>query len=296
MFGTKGTFRMEIARSLGVSLAQLLHHCEGNPQELFESLRVGGCYAYPYKDGYKFAAVLDDLTLDETEYRLIAILSAFSKTPEADFLNTQISSLTMYDKDALPNLRDWVDVTSIEVPKNMQRKCFGKTRFIISGIFDFLQDGSSLQVEQSAFPTLAPLLEVCKDNSKEAFDRLEVGGCYAFAANGGYKIVIVLDRFEHNGAEHVLLTVLWRTFHAPGVDYMDEGVSHIGIYSAGTLPSIDGWSLNGRIEVPSCIKDHIDKYRVVTTESVMKFFAAPPYYSGALTLGKVLQMYFPDRK
>ncbi len=295
MYGDKGSFRSEIKESLYVTLNEFLYHCEENPKEFIDNLEVGGCYAYKYKDGYKFAVILDNLTLDETDYRLIAILSPVSDIPTVDFLNTSISSLTMYDKDALPNLRDWNKVTSIEVPKNMQRKCFGKSRYIISGIFDFLQDRSSLQAERSTFSTLAPLFEVCKDNSLESLNRLEVGGCYAFAANGGYKIVILLDRFNSYGAEHFLVAVLWKTFHAPGVDYLSEGVSHIGIYTADTLPNIDGWSLNGRVELPSSIKDHIEKYNVVTTESILKIFAAPPYYSGALTLSNFLRTYFPSK-
>lgn len=167
MYGDKVSFRSEIKESLYVTLNEFLHHCEENTQELIDNLEVGGCYAYPYKDGYKFAVVLDNLTLDETEYRLIAILSHFSDVPTVDFLNANISSLTMYDKDTLPNLRGWQKVTSIEVPKNMQRKCFCKNRYIISGIFDFLQDSSSLYVKRFPFPTLAPLLEVCKDNSQK---------------------------------------------------------------------------------------------------------------------------------
>ena len=295
MYGDKGSFRSEIKESLYITLNEFLHHCEENTQELIDSLEVGGCYAYKYKNGYKFAVVLDNLKVEETDYRLIAILSPVSDTSTVDFLNTNISSLTMYDRDALPNLLDWIKVTSIEVPKNMQRKCFGKSRYIISGIFDFLQDRSSLQEQRSAFRILASLLEVCRDNTQDAINRLEAGGCYAFAFNGGYKIAIILDRFCSYGKDHFLVAVLWRTFLAPGVDYMSEGLSHIGIYTADTLPNIDGWSLNGRLELPSSIKDHIDKYNVVTTESVLKFFAAPPYYSGALTLSNFLRTYFPSK-
>ena len=193
-------------------MKEFLHHCEENTQELIDSLEVGGCYAYKYKNGYKFAVVLDNLKVEETDYRLIAILSPVLDTPTVDFLNSNISSFTMYDKDALPNLRDWIKVTSIEVPKNMQRKCFGKSRYIISGIFDFLQDRASLQVERSVFPTLTSLLEVCKDNSQESLARLEAGGCYAFAANDGYKIVVLLDRFKAYDIDHFLVAVLWKTF------------------------------------------------------------------------------------
>ena len=296
MYGTKGTFRMEIHSPLGVSLGELLHHCVENTQELFDSLEVGGCYAYKYRNGYKFAVVLDNLKVEETDYRLIATLSKVSYTPTVDFLNSNISSFTMYDKDALPNLRDWIKVTSIEVPKNMQRKCFGKSRYIISGIFDFLQDRSSLQEQSSAFRTLAPLLEVCRDNTQDMINRLEAGGCYAFAFNGGYKIVIILNRFNSYGKEHFLVAVLWRTFYAPGIDYMSEGISHIGIYTADTLPNIDEWSLNSRLELPNSIKDHIDKYNVVTTENILKFFSDPPYYSGALTLSNFLRAYFPSKE
>lgn len=296
LYGDKHSFRSEIKESLYVTLNEFLYHCEENPQELIDNLEVGGCYAYKYKDGYKFAVVLDNLKVEETDYRLIAILSSFSDTPTVDFLNAKISSLTMYNRDALPNLRDWQKVTSIEVPKNMQRKCFGKSRYIISGIFDFLQNRVSLRVEQSAFPTLAKLFEVCKDNSQESLNGLEVGGCYAFAANGGYRIVILLDRFNSNGIDHYFLAVLLKTFHAPGVDYMNESVCHIGTYPADILPNIDDWALNGRIELPSNIKNHLHKYNVVTNESVMKFFAVPAYYSGALTLNNFFRYYFQDNK
>ena len=296
MYGNKGSFRSEIKESLCVTLNEFLHHCEENTQELIDSLEIGGCYAYKYKNGYKFAVVLDNLIVEETDYRLIAILSPVLDTPTVDFLNSNISSFTMYDKDALPNLRDWIKVTSIEVPKNMQRKCFGKSRYIISGIFDFLQDRSSLQEQRSAFHTLASLLEVCRDNTHDAINRLEAGGCYAFAFNGGYKIAIILNRFSLFGKEHFLVAVLWRTFHAPGIDYMSESVSHIGIYTADTLPNIDEWSLNSRLELPNSIKDHIDKYNVVTNESILRFFSAPPYYSGALTLSNFLSSYFPSKE
>ena len=295
-YGDKGSFRSEIKESLYITLNEFLHHCEENTQELIDSLEVGGCYAYKYRNGYKFAVVLDNLKVEETDYRLIAILSPVLDTPTVDFLNSNISSFTMYDKDALPNLRDWIKVTSIEVPKNMQRKCFGKSRYIISGIFDFLQDRSSLQEQCSAFRTLAPLLEICRDNTQDVINRLEAGGCYAFAFNGGYKIVIILNRFNSYGKEHFLVAVLWRTFHAPGIDYVSEGISHIGIYTADTLPNIDEWSLNSRLELPNSIKDHIHKYNVVTTESILKFFSDPPYYSGALTLSNFLRAYFPSKE
>ena len=200
----------------------------------------------------------------------------------------------MYDKDALPNLRDWIKVTSIEVPKNMQRKCFGKSRYIISGIFDFLQDFSSLQ-SRSAFGTLAPILECCKENSPEDFKRLEAGGCYAFKFKNGVKFAIILSKFESYGKEYALVAVLWKIYPTAHADCMNDGISHIGIYSADTLPNISGWELKEKLPLPEKIMEHFQKYNVVTTESVMKFFADPPYYSGAVNLNTLLKTYSAEK-
>jgi len=294
MYGNKGSFRSEIKESLCITLNEFLHHCEENTQELFDSLEVGGCYAYKYKNGYKFAVVLDNLKVEKTDYRLIAILSPVSDTPTIDFLNTNISSFTMYDKDALPNLRDWIKVTSIGVPKNMQIKCFGKSRYIISGIFDFLQDRYSLQEQRSAFQTLAPLLEACRDNTKEAFDSLVVGGCYAFGFKSGYRFAIILDRFESGGTDRVLVVVLGKTFPSPNADYMNEFGSHIGIYSADTLPNIEEWTLKHKLELPYNIKEYTAKHNLVTAECVLKFFAEPPFFFGTLTLEGFLKTYLTN--
>lgn len=294
MYGDKQSFRSEIKQSLGVSLNEFLYHCEENPSELIDSLEVGGCYAYKYKDGYKFAVVLDQATFEETEYRLIATLSAISDIPCMDFLNTQISSISMYDRDTLPNLRDWNKVATIDVPKNMQRKCFGKDRYITHGILDFLQDISSIENLHRVFKTLAPLLKVCRDNTQTAFDSLEAGNCYAFRVKDGYRFAIILDRFNIHEDAHVLVVVLRKTFLSAYADCMNECFSHIGVYSAVTFPNIEEWMLTHELALPSNI-NNLTMHITEANESILKFFSTPSYYPNTFTLSQFLRLYLLDK-
>ena len=189
MYGNKGSFRSEIKESLYVTLNEFLHHCEENTQELIDSLEIGGCYAYKYKDGYKFAVVLDHVKTSETDYRLIAVLASFSKRPTINLLNAKVSSCTMYDQKALPNLRDWIKVTSIKVPKNMHKKLYDNALYIISGIFDFLQDRSSAKCRPLL---LMPLLLLPKGN-KSAIDIFEISSYFSSQKAGEDSPLIITD-------------------------------------------------------------------------------------------------------
>ncbi len=185
----KNTFRIEIKKSLGISLNEFLYHCEENAQNLIDGLEIGGCYAYKYKDGYKFAVVLDHVKMSETNYELIAILSAFSKAPTINLSRAKISSCTVYNKDALPNLRDWIKVASTRVPKNMYKRLFGNSRYIISGIFDFLQDRSS----QKSRPLSLISLLLMPKGGKSALDIFEICSYYSVRKAGENSPLIITD-------------------------------------------------------------------------------------------------------
>lgn len=265
------------------------------PEKAFPPMEVGDCFAYKFDSGYRVICILERFKPQAEKEQVTVVI--FNGVYSADELKTTDFRQEVMGKMFTVTAEDFLGSSVIKKiahitvnPKNRER-LLGVSAFMYGGKSSFRSE-----IKESLYVTLNEFLYHCEENSQELIDVLEVGGCYAFAANGGYKIVIVLDRFDCNGTEHVLVTVLARTFYAPGVDYMSEGVSHIGIYSAETLPNIDGWSLNGRIELPSSIKDHIHKYNVVTTENVLKFFAAPPYYSGVLTLSSFLQVYFPDKQ
>ena len=184
----KDTFRKEIKKSLELTLHEFLYYCEENPQSLTDHLAVGDCYAYKYKDGYKFAVVLDDVRMGETDYKLIAVLSAFSKAPTINLLSAKISSCTVYDKNALPNLRDWIKVASAKVPKNMQKKLYGNSRYIISGIFDFLQDRSSHKKHLS-FKSLLFMLAL----KKTALDIFDIDSYISIKEAGDNSPLILID-------------------------------------------------------------------------------------------------------
>ena len=303
LYETKQSFRTEISKSLGITLQELFHHFKENTDEAMQNLEIGGCYAYKYKNGYRFAIVLDRTEFDGKPHWMIAVLSAFSDTLSTDFLHTDISAMTMYDKEAVPNLADWKRVDSVDVPPGMLLKLFGKNRYIIGEIFDFFHDLSKIHNELWTLRRLAPILDCCKENTKEAFDKLETYGLYAYQDVRGPRLALILDRFlSPCGEELVLVALLFKTPFSAYGDYMNYGISHVGIYSRETLPNTEGWVWENRM-IPNetaCtrIKAYTAKYGKITIECHRRFFSKPYPHSiegVTLSLGRFLRIYFEEK-
>ena len=317
LFGDKQSFRKELDEPLGICLQEFLRHCEENDSSAFAGLEVGGCYAYPCQDGYRFAVILDHFSLSEEdflsstmltnqvmisdnsnsdtgEYWLVAILSATSPYGQIDFVNAPISLVTLYDRDSLPNLRAWSKVGTTDVPLYMQLKLYGERRLIMSGILDFLQDHSALHRHRWAFHTLAPLLNVCKGNTEDAFDRLEVGDCYACKLETGYKQFIVLDRFTQGDEHYALVGVYGKTYPTQWVDYLYDYVPHIALYSANTLPCLDAWELMVKLDLPAGMTEYLErKCHILTEPDLQKFLCNRAYYeyTAGVTVKQILNGY-----
>ena len=303
LYETKQSFRVEIESPLDISLRELFRHFEENTDEDMQSMEIGGCYAYQYKNGYRFAVVLDRIEVENREYLLIALLSACSETPSVDFLHTDISALTLYDREAIPNFADWKKVDSVDVPPRMHLKLFGKNRYIIGEIFDFFRDLSKIHNELWTLRRLAPILDCCKENTKEAFDQLETYGLYAYRDVRGPRLALILDRFlSPCGEELVLVALLFKTPFSAYGDYMNYGISHVGIYSRETLPNTEKWVWENRM-IPnetacSRIKAYTQKYGKITVECHQRFFSKPYPQSlegVTLSLSRFLRIYFEER-
>ena len=303
LYVPKQAFRTEIGKPLDITLRELLLHFEENPEEDMQSMEIGGCYTYKYKNGFRFAAVLERMEVENREYLLIAILSAFSETPSVDFLHTDISALTMYDKEAIPNLADWKKVDSVDVPPHIQMKLFGKNRYIIGEIFDFFHDLSEIHRGQWTLHQLARILDCCKENTKEDFDKLKTFGLYAYKDVHGPRLALILDRFlSPYGEALILVALLFKAPFSAYGDYMNYGISHVGIYSRDTLPNTEGWVWENRM-IPnetacSRIKAYTAKYGKITIESHQRFFSKPYPQSiegVTLSLSRFLRMYFEER-
>lgn len=279
-YESKQSFREEIAKPLGLTLREILWHYETNTEEAFEALAVGGCYAYRYKNGYRFAVVLDRAEMNEEQHLMIAVLSAFSETPSTDFLHTVLSSLALYGKESLPNLNGWQKVDSATVPNDMKKRFFGKNRSVINGILDFLQDQSDSYLPLNALHQLAPIFSYCKKNTDENFAKLETYALYSYPTNHGSRWALILDRFPSpDGTECVLVALLLKT-SLWGGDYINYLVSHVGIYSADTLPNTEEWEPVNRMipadYVPDNLKAYLAKYGTVKDECIQKFFINAP--------------------
>ena len=303
LYETKQSFRVEIESPLDISLRELFHHFEENTDEDMQSMEIGGCYAYQYKNGYRFAVVLERIEVENREYLLIALLSACSETPSVDFLHTDISALTLYDRETIPNFADWKQVDSVDVPPRMHLKLFGKNRYIIGEIFDFFRDLSKIHNELWTLRRLAPILDCCKENTKEAFDQLETYGLYAYRDVRGPRLALILDRFlSPYGEELVLVALLFKTPFSAYGDYMNYGISHVGIYSRETLPNTEKWVWENRM-IPnetacSRIKAYTQKYGKITVECHRRFFSKPYPQSlegVTLSLSRFLRIYFEER-
>ena len=277
LYETKQSFRTEIKEPLNITLQELFFHFRENTDEDMQALEIGGCYAYRYKNGYRFAVVLDRAEFDGKPHWMIAVLSAFSDTPSTDFLHTDLSWLALYDKDSIPNLNGWQKIKTVAVPNGMQKRFLGNNKRILDGILDFLQDHSENYRSLNSLLQLAPLLKYCKETTAENFAALETYGLYSYPTNHGSRFALILDRFlSPHGKECVLVALLLRTSYATG-DYMNYLVSHVGIYSADTLPNTEEWTLINRLipadYIPDNMKAYLAKYGTVKDECIRKFFA-----------------------
>ena len=221
-------------------------------------------------------SVLDRVMFNDEPHWMIAVLSAFSETPSIDFLHTDLSSLTLYNQNDIPNLSGWQKIDCISVPHGMKKRFFGNNKFFISENLDFLQDHSDIYLSLYSLRQLAPILSYCKRNKDEAFSKLETYGLYAYPTNDGSRLALILDRFlSPYGTECVLVALLRK--HTFCTDYMTYIVSHIGIYSADTLPNTEEWTLVNRLipadYVPDNMKVYLAKYGTVKDECIQRFFA-----------------------
>lgn len=297
MYETKQSFRAEISEPLGVTLQELFYHFKENTDEAMQGLEIGGCYAYPYRDEYRFAVILDRTVAEGRDHFLIAVLSGSYGRTDIAFTDTAISSLMAYDGESLPNIADWKKIGSVEVPSRMQIKLFGKNRVLVGELLDFLQDCSAYHSERWTFRRLSQFLAVCKDNTEETFQRLETYGLYAYRDAYGSRLALILDRFRSPCGEELVLVLLLFCIPrlcAPG-DYMDYAVSHVGIYSRDTLPNAEGWVLKNRLIPEEGLREAIRAYTAthgtVTVESHQRFFA-PPSLASTLKLRRFLATFF----
>ena len=300
LYESKQVFRTEIADSLGLRLRELFYHFEENTDKAIQGLEIGGCYAYPYQNGYRFAVILDQTEVENRAHFLIAVLSGSHEQTDVVLTNTAISSLMAYDKETIPNIADWKKIGNVEVPSRMQRKLFGKSRVLVGEILDFLQDRSAYHNECWTFRRLAPILEVCKDNSDETFQRLETYGLYSYRDGNESRLALILDRFRSPCGEELMLVLL--LFYVPMLcspgNYMDYAVSHVGIYSKDTLPNAEGWILKNRLLPNETLRKNIKAYTarcgMITVESHQRFFA-PPSFTSTLKLERFLTSFFAEK-
>lgn len=289
--GDKQYFRREFLRTMQMSLGEFLYHCEENSQDTLSSIEIGGCYAYKVSGEYRFAAFLDKPQFQGENWFLVAIFSP--DTQKADFTSLTLASLKVYDESSLPNLVDWKRVGSIDVPKGLHQRLFGNTRYLGTGILEFIDKKATLINKKFDADNIEQLLCHCKKNAPDAIFGLKAGECYSFLLGDGYRFAIVLDRFALYGDEQALVAVLAEKHRSPDEDYMDDTIAHFGIYSVDTLPNVDRWVKKGDVLLSDDVKAYSARFRTTTTECVMKFLSSPSYSSGYLTLRRLLEMKLP---
>lgn len=295
LLGNKQLFRGQILHPMRISIGEFLYQFKENSPDALASFEVGGCYAYKLRGEYRFAAVLDKPQFQGKSCFLVAIFSAFSDTPKADFASLPIASLNVYEADGLPNLAGWQKVTCIDVPENLYIRLFGNTRYVGMGILDFMRERRALEKKVLAVDNIQQILSHCRKNTPNAIFNLNAGDCYSFIFGGDYRFVIILDRFALYGEEEALVAVLSEKHHSPDDDYMDDTIGHFGIYSIDTLPNMDSWVKRGEVPLSDTVKSYAARYRTTTSECVMKFLSDPSYSSGYLTLRRFLEMKMPNK-
>ena len=294
--GDKQSFRRDILRPLWVSLGEFLNLCRENSSDAVNALEIGGVYAYTVGGKYRFAAVLDKPQIQDENYVWIVTFAKVSESKSIDFDSTDVAYIRIYESEELPNLEGWEMLGKIPTPPRVCGRLFGNTRILGQGVLDFMMPESLvLGASSIGIKNLGELLSFCKENSPRAFSSLSPGECYSFPFDGGYRFVLILDRFFHGGEEKVMVAVLSAKHESPDEDYQSDEISHFGIYSADSLPNMENWTKRGDLALSDDVRAYAARFRTPTSECIVKFLSAPSYSSGYLTLGRFLEMKLPGK-
>lgn len=294
--GDKQSFRRGILRPLSVSLGEFLDLCRENSNDAVVALEIGGVYAYQVCGKYRFAAVLDKMQIQDENYVWIATFAKVSESKNIDLDSTDVAYIRIYESEELPNLEGWEMLGKIPTPPRAPGRLFGNTRILGQGTLDFMMPETLvLGASSIGIKNLGELLSFCKENSPLAFSVLSPGECYCFPFCGGYRFVLILDRFFHGGEEKVMVAVLSAKHESPDEDYQSDEISHFGIYSADTLPNTENWTKCGELALSDAVRAYAARFRTATSECIVKFLSVPSYSSGYLTLGRFLEMKLPGK-
>ena len=294
--GDKQSFRKEISRPLSVSLGEFLDICRENSSDDVNALEIGGIYAYNLDGKYRFVAVLDKPQIQDEDYVWIATFAKVSENQSLDIDSAKVAYIRIYETDGLPNLEGWQMLEKIPTPPRVSGRLFGNTRILGQGILDFMMAESLLSgASGGGIKNLVELLSYCKTNSPLAVSSLNPGECYSFNFDGGYRFVVILDKFGFGMEDAVMVAVLSGKHDSPDADYLNDEISHFGIYTADTLPNTENWVKRGEIALSEDVRAYAARFRAATSECVAKFLSAPSYSSGYLTLNRFLSMKMPNK-
>lgn len=82
---------------------------------------------------------------------------------------------------------------------------------------------------------------------------VQAGDCYAYKFGSGYRILVILDRFEERGStESVFCCILKRTFDSitADIDVLNEEIGHMATYTAYTFIARSQLRKTGAVSLP----------------------------------------------
>lgn len=118
---------------------------------------------------------------------------------------------------------------------------------------------------------------------------VQVGECYAYKYEDGYRVLVILDRFKEEGwLEQVCCCILNNTFTSLQINIVDEEICFISNYVGVEFLAKSNIKKIGYVSLPDSFRTHIPQNNIScfgTKESFRKEISAPL----KLTLSELLQ-------
>ncbi len=219
----------------------------------FPPFLVGDCLAYKYEEGYRVAILLDRYKKEGWKEQIFCALLSPTFTAEEltslRFLDEEIGYMNGYVAEEFPGKSNFKKVGQIKVPAGV------KEQVTASLLYGWKSDFKA-PFKNTAGMTVGKLLSVCRsENVSSALPKFRAGDVASIPYSGGfgYRVAVVMERFDLGDGERMLLCILKNTYLTFDREWILEDIGRLGSYRAFELPDTSSWQKVGRAPMPSRI-------------------------------------------
>lgn len=218
----------------------------------FPPFIVGDCLAYKHEGGYRVAILLDRYKKEGWKEQIFCafLYRTFSleELKTIRFQDEEIGYMNGYVAEEFPGKSNFKKVGALQVPAGIKEQ-------VTASLLYGRKSDFKAPFKNATGVTVGRLLSIFGSSSVDALPPFKAGDVVAFPYSGGfgYRVALVLERFDPGDGERMLLCILKNTYLTFDRIWLDEDIGRLGSYRAFELPDTSAWQKVGRAPMPSRI-------------------------------------------